>query len=65
MVKFYTLYYYLRSAAARLGFLPPHAPHVVSGYGLPGVTVYYSCLFIELPLVSQPKLMPWGSHVAA
>jgi hypothetical protein len=65
MVKFYTLYYYLRCVAAHFGFLPPHAPQVISGYGLPGVTVYYSCLLIELPLVAQPKLSLRASYVAA
>lgn len=65
MVKFYTLYYYLRRVATHFGLLPPHAPCVVSSYGLPGVTVYYSCLLVELPLVAQPKLMLRPSYVPA
>lgn len=61
MVKFYSLYYCLRCIAAHFGFLPPYIPSAVSAVGLPGVTVYYSDLFIQQPVAIQAQLaMPFA-----
>ncbi len=65
MIKFYSLYYYVRCVAAHFGFLPPYAPRVVSTVGLPGVTVYYSNLFIQQPVAIQAQLAMRFAYVAA